>query len=1480
MREDTDIFNLHNNEISKRLRVVIEVSFDTANTILWYFTSHADAALPGGGGLISSVISGFSGTSQTLHPDDANSEIGSIDFQVVDKDGDLTATLGDQLELGRSTRLQRVRVYIGYEGDVWADYIPVQTQLMWEIAYRKGTYFFSCKDIQREMRKDIFDLAINTLFAPLARIELTAACSAAATTLEVGNTDLFPTSGSGIILDNLNNNDLFTWSGKTATQLTGCSGVLAHNIGALVCDAEVQVSFDHAGFEMTPHGTGYTDAPSATVGYLKIQDEVIRYTGKTGSVAPFKFTGCQPGALNTKAVAHPVDITQPADRRLQVEEYVYLEGPAISLLYQVLTGKDRFGAAALPTSWNMGIPTEYVGLSEFTGIGADLWDLTDELAGLPARFEDLDKEDGKQFVEHELALLAGVFMPVRADGALGCRRMAAIKRGSAGVVVLNESNSLVVDSLRHVFSSLHNIFRIFWNWVPLRQTFSQRNLYIDGPSITIYKKAGRPLSLEFRGLHGSRHTAAMLRTRFDFLRDRYSGPPEVMGVEILGRFNGLEVGDVVRCRMRTVRDINALSTDSITVDDVVYPRALDRAFEVQNITIDWVKQRVKVLLFGSSREATPIHQGDSGLIPQSYYEGSGTELSTVPGIVITGSNPGRVTTGVTLTGGSTMAAGTYYYIGDLQIDDPIFITQNVFLKVFGHLTNNVEINGVAAGIAGAAAAADPPATEFTRNKGTSGFLGNTSSGGGLIDFIGSGVFFTGLVISTTPGTLKGSHEAMPPLDIRWTGTDLDGLPTDLRGTSGSSGMPVGLTAVGLKPGGAGGNGGAALMVLSRGFSQGGSGSVKLSGGDGQAGGIYTHVASQGTVFLQAGSGAGGAPGGFLVLVDGAASVATDLGQGNVVQVNGATPIQPSPVDAPEFNWFPGADPHLYSYYTGFSDPPDLSGDVRGGTRAQYVLNTSAPVEELPAATLPQPSSLALVSGTAELLGPLSDGTIITRVKVTWGIVNDARVAGYDVQFKKSSDVAWQFAPSVIGASTNVTWVVGVQDGVNYDFRVRAAGSLREVSEWTTETDFPVLGKLEKPADVGALVFNDVLLSWPANTDLDHRGYVVRYQPSWASTDWDTATPAHTAGFITETQFDTSKLVGGQVTMLVKQIDTTGNLSTNVSSKQIDLRPPAPDFFTVTRQPDGTRELDWSTASPPSDLAGVEVRYKLGTATGWDDMTPLHDGLLTAAPFESNQLAAGTYDFAVKNVDEAGNLSANATFILSLTIGDPRIAGAIDSFREEPNWTETKTNCIVDGATGWLVASGSGTWNDIPTTWDAWNSWIVTPSGSMQYERKIDVGAVATFIPLVTVVADAAGGSVTIEEAHSDDDITYSSFAAVGPELTCRYIKIRVTVTGTFPKLKSEVIILSATPIEEIIENVVPSALTGSYRIGTGDIRLPIVESYNVIKKVDIAFQSVTAGDVWTWSLEDKDTTVGPHVKLYKGGTLADPPAIDAHVIGV
>jgi hypothetical protein len=85
-------------------------------------------------------------------------------------------------------------------------------------------------------------------------------------------------------------------------------------------------------------------------------------------------------------------------------------------------------------------------------------------------------------------------------------------------------------------------------------------------------------------------------------------------------------------------------------------------------------------------------------------------------------------------------------------------------------------------------------------------------------------------------------------------------------------------------------------------------------------------------------------------------------------------------------------------------------------------------------------------------------------------------------------------------------------------------------------------------------------------------------------------------------------------------------------------------------------------------------------------------------------------------------------------------------------------------------------------------------------------------------------------------------------------------------------------IKESLNDVVISALTGAHRIGTGDIRVPIANTYASISRVTVtAIQDANPG--WEWLLVDRNTATGPRIKFYKNGVLADPAFVDFYIEG-
>lgn len=317
-------------------------------------------------------------------------------------------------------------------------------------------------------------------------------------------------------------------------------------------------------------------------------------------------------------------------------------------------------------------------------------------------------------------------------------------------------------------------------------------------------------------------------------------------------------------------------------------------------------------------------------------------------------------------------------------------------------------------------------------------------------------------------------------------------------------------------------------------------------------------------------------------------------------------------------------------------------------------------------------------------------------------------------------------------------------------------------------------------------------------------------------------------------------------------------------------------FFVNVQADGTRQFDMALAlGLPPDFAGYQVRYKALTgAYTWAEMTPMHDGLITQSPFEYNQLEAGLYTFAVKAIDTSGIESLNAKFI-EADLADQRLAGVI--FNQLPRnygWPGTKTGCIVDTGTGDLITSDSATWSTL-TTWSTWTTWPKTPTSPITYQHTtIDLGSVVPTVPIITATAD---GTVLIQEQHSDDNITYSSWATAGALLLSRYIRVRVTITGALPILYSLNIQLSGNSLNEEINDLNTAILTGTHRLGVGDIRIPFGNPFLVITQLQVTLQNVGAG--WTYEVIDKDVAVGPRIKIYNASNVLADANIDAFLRG-
>jgi len=818
----------------KEPRFVVQLSWDAADTDYTYLTSSSACNVPTSSPAVDRIddaVIGISGQTMTINPDIATSTIGAVKISLLDVTDSvsspalpiqLTTRINTKLTAGDGLRGKVVRIYVGYEDMPFTSYDLRLTYIIDSISYRDGIYTVNTSDIQRSARKKIFTPDETTLDSSIDEYAL-----------------IIP-----------------------------------------VTDIDATL------FPAVSHGAEWAVFPSESVSYIKIDKEVICHSGGISfdTTNGYHITALQRGALNTVPAVHDVSNASDDNRKPKITEHIYIEGAAPKVLYALLTGVLLNGNSpedTLPDHWHLGIDTGFVRLSDFQNLGTDVWDTSDD-SGRFVRIENPGKQDGKRYIEKEILLWLGAFMPIYSSGEIGIRKLAGILSDSSYQVALDKYNIKSYSDLSHDMRSVINDIRVEWNYVDSKEKFTKTSLFIDADSIAKHGTADSKL-FEFRTVQTGLHTDEDLYMYFDVIRDRYSGPPMKMSLNLMPSMAKIEVGDTVRVTLEQVRDFNTGTT-------------LDRTFEVQSVTTNWVTGALSVKLFGSSQGAgTLTRTTASSVLQDSYYTQAGTELSTVLTIVA-----GHITVSGTLTGSASSidnTASIYYYDGDLTLNAGVTLTvaENVQLRIKGAFEVIGTIDGIGNGATGGAATTTfenltttaytatlyevPSAIKY--NQGEQGYYGSPLPPGALITGTNASYSSTppasSIISMYEPGT--PTLNTVDVMDFRRLVNDqqsntLVGYPLDLRGNAGISGAPYIHTGRNggndgyryiKAAGGAGGDGGAGLLIICRGMSFSGSGNIDLSGGPSVIGSSYT----QGTGEKFYGSaGAPGAPGVLYILIDG------------------------------------------------------------------------------------------------------------------------------------------------------------------------------------------------------------------------------------------------------------------------------------------------------------------------------------------------------------------------------------------------------------------------------------------------------------------------------------------------------------------------------------------------------------------------------------------------------------------------------------
>jgi len=171
--------------------------------------------------------------------------------------------------------------------------------------------------------------------------------------------------------------------------------------------------------------------------------------------------------------------------------------------------------------------------------------------------------------------------------------------------------------------------------------------------------------------------------------------------------------------------------------------------------------------------------------------------------------------------------------------------------------------------------------------------------------------------------------------------------------------------------------------------------------------------------------------------------------------------------------------------------------------AEFTTADPAPNTRLPDPWSVEPiTGLAAASGTTHLLQQ-ADGTVVTRVSVTWDAVDDPRVieptGGVEIDWRTAGSDNWQ---TVRVPGDRVQWyLIGPKDGTVILIRARAIGAVGKSVDCTQITH-NVVGKSDAPANATGLaataIAGAIRIAWDDCTEGDYAVSELRYGSSWGA----------------------------------------------------------------------------------------------------------------------------------------------------------------------------------------------------------------------------------------------------------------------------------------------------------------------------------------------------------------------------------------------
>jgi len=295
------------------------------------------------------------------------------------------------------------------------------------------------------------------------------------------------------------------------------------------------------------------------------------------------------------------------------------------------------------------------------------------------------------------------------------------------------------------------------------------------------------------------------------------------------------------------------------------------------------------------------------------------------------------------------------------------------------------------------------------------------------------------------------------------------------------------------------------------------------------------------------------------------------------------------------------DADIYSWETGDVEPlPVISSTI-----------FPSPWDVAP------PADLAVVE---ELYAGNVGSIIKAKVVFSW-TAGDVQSVFYDVFL----DGVYQLT----SRETSVT-LFDLEPGA-YVFGVRGANTPGSYGATVTK-NYTVLGKTANPSTVTGLNIEltrgQVFISWNHITDADRFAYELQLGSTWDA-GGNLVIVTNYAG----TSYGWTPTTSGNITILIKAIDTTGNYSTNAASLTYTIVEPVPVTDLAQSVIDNIVKLSWTAATPGSFPVDYYEIWKGNTFAG---------ATLIGRKYSTFDIIAetlgGTYKYWIRTVDIAGLIS--------------------------------------------------------------------------------------------------------------------------------------------------------------------------------------------------------------------------------------------------